>query len=383
MGGPVGGAWAAPPPAPALKGGQRIVASRRFVQNRAMRPGLRLVVVGVLACSCKFPELPAVDPDASLDATGQLDASRTNVVITGGPSQDSTTGPRVVFEFSVADGQPLCRFDNGALTPCQSPIAANLSSGIHTFHVQAENSAGSIDFDTRLWSVACRSAEVDAMSFAMFHFDEPSGDGNLTSAPNPRPEPARHGTLGGGGPEKLPLSFTPGRFGSGALRFRAMAVSDSDYVTISPLVGVPAMSVGAHAMEMWLNPTVSFAHELDVLATLMGTQAGRMDYRISFNREGTQGRFKLTVRDSGNEQVANSQVVSFGTYHYVGFSYTPGERPFLFVDGVKSEVAQAVTGTVAQFNLDTTGPYEGDLDELHMTFRPMAEADFLERWCPP
>ncbi len=124
---------------------------------------LRIVAVLVLAATadCKFPELPPLEDDGSVDAS--LDGppsdsvSGPNVVITAGPTANSTTGPRVTFEFTVQDGSPYCRFDAAQLTPCTSPLTANLAEGIHSFHVQATSSGGVVDSDSRLWSVDCQA----------------------------------------------------------------------------------------------------------------------------------------------------------------------------------------------------------------------------------
>jgi hypothetical protein len=317
-------------------------------------------VAAMCLCSCKFADVPlldedaASDPDASVDAPN--DAPDSNVTITSGPAGNATTGPHVVFEFTVADGEPECRFDNEPLAPCTSPVSANLREGIHTFHVQAQDSSGAIGTDSRLWNVDCLPPQIGADSFATYHMDEASGDTLINSTPYPAAEPPRHGTLETGSPAHKPVRVMPGRFGTGALRFPAIAADDAGQIQLGvPLVGPVAMDVGAHALELWLRPRLTFTHnELRLLNVGGSTTAGYFHYEIDLVPSGAQVRVRLSV--SGGEEVVESQPIALDAYHYVAFSYTPGTRPFLFVDGVKTELSRTIDGLIASMTLNYFGP---------------------------
>lgn len=342
------------------------------------------VVLGV--CACTYADVPLLDEDGAIDASGSIDApTGDNVRITAGPAGNATTGPHVVFEFTVADGAPQCRFDNEPLAPCSSPVSVNLAEGIHSFHVQAQDSSGAIDTDSRLWNVDCVAPLTSADSFATYHMDEASGDTLINATPFPAADPPRHGTLDTGVPELKAERLAPGRFGPGALRFPAIAADDAAQINLlGPLVGGVEVDVAAHAFEVWLRPSMTYPHaRLRLLSAGTSTAPGYFNYEIDLVPLDSQVRVRLTLRDSTNQYAVESQPIALERYHYVAFSHAAGARPFLFVDGVMTELPRNIDAVIDRMSLSVVGGYEGQMDELHMTFRPFTESELVERWCPP
>jgi hypothetical protein len=133
---------------------------------------------------------------------------------------------------------------------------------------------------------------------------------------------------------------------------------------------------------MWVNPAPSFPHEL-LLWQSFTPQTGRLTYLLKFVRTATTGHFRLETRgDDGIARNVDSQDVDIGVPHYLVFSYTPGTAPLLFVDGVARRTSEPVSGTL-DFPFQTFSRFEGDLDELHLTFHAFTDAEALDRWCPP
>lgn len=291
------------------------------------------------------------------------------------------TGPRVTFAFTVRDGSPYCRFDSAQFEPCESPFARNLSAGVHSFTVQAMNSAGGIDSDSRLWSVVCATRDGGPETFALYHMDEGSGT-VVANAHSYYVPPAPPGDARFKDPPNDPQWTSSGRFGGG-LRFSAQGLSDTDGILGTPLLPPEASSLGAHSIEMWVNPAPTFPHELVLLRQGGGTQTGRMDYSLTFSRIGGQGTFTLSIRSGATSTSLVSPLVDLGVFHYVAFAYEPGTAPLLFVDGWSSRVSQTIDGTVEMWVFNALSPYEGDVDDVHLTMHPYSEAELLEQWCPP
>jgi hypothetical protein len=348
---------------------------------------MKVIVLSVaLSAGCRFPELPPLDVDAAVeDGAAFNDAGGPSVSITSGPASSSVTGPRVSFEFTAQGGTPSCRFDQQPLLACTSPVTINLSEGIHSFLVQVMSPSGTVVSDTRLWNVDCVPPAGDAMTFGLFHMDEATGDTLVNSRPFQNPPPSRDALLGTGSTTYRPTRITPGRFGTGGIRFVAYALNETDRITLSTLLDPPdSDNIGAHSIEMWANPTPSFPNELYLWQATPSPQAGRLTYRIKFIRNGATGHFRLETRGAdGLDRNIDSQAVEVGVYHHLVFSYTPGTAPMLFVDGVQRELAESVNGTFDVATSDIFGRFEGDLDELHLTFHAFTEEEVLDRWCPP
>jgi hypothetical protein len=345
----------------------------------------KVILLGVaLAAGCKFPELPPVEVDA-MDGAAGIDAAGPSVTITSGPANSSMSGPRVTFEFTSQGASPSCRFDDQPLVACTSPVTTSLSEGIHSFLVQVMSPAGAVVSDTRLWNVDCVAPEGDAMSFGLFHMDEASGDTLVNARPFQTPPPSRDGLLGTGSTTYRPTRTTPGRFGTGGLRFMAYAIYETDRITMSTLLDPPdSDNIGAHSIEMWANPAPSFPHELYLWQVTPSPQPGRLTYRLKFIRTGTTGHFRLETRGAdGVDRNVDSQPVAVGVNHYVVLSYTPGTAPRLFVDGMGTQLSEPIGGTFDMAGADTFSRFEGDLDELHLTFHAFSEEEVLDRWCPP
>jgi hypothetical protein len=344
-----------------------------------------VVLVAACAAGCKYQELPALNGDgsigsgdASIDGAG---SNGPNVVITKGPAAGSETGPRVTYEFSVRDGSPYCRFDNNQLAPCTSPLTVNLPAGAHTFYVQAQNSGGTIDSDSRVWTIACGPHQPTTDTFGLWHFDEGSGTSvaNSQQHADNLPPPARNLTFADSPND--PSWVATGRFGS-AVHFTAVALNDTDRLyageILKPLL---AQSLGTHSMDMWVKPAPTLAHDLYLMQTSGGNQTGRMDYSLKFRKNGTVGNYILVVRSENNSMSVTSQAVPLGAYNFVAISFSPNMPAMLFVDG-QSFQTPPIVGTVDMFVWDGFFIYEGDVDELHMTFHRYTKEELLDQWCP-
>lgn len=351
-----------------------------------MAPAKVVVLAAACTVGCKFPELPALDGDASVSSDAQMSSDAPsdgpggpNVVITSGPDANSMTGPRVKFEFTVQDGTPYCRFDNEPLTPCTSPLTVNLPAGPHTFHVQAENSGGTVDSDSRLWTIECAPRQPTNDTFALYRMNEGTGTTVVNEHPY-MPFPAPQGTLMFGQAPYDPSWTSSGRFGS-ALHFTAEELNVTDRIYGNVLDPTLGMSLGAHSIEMWVNPVPTLPHDLQLFGTSGGNQAGRMDYLLKFRKNGAQGTFILQARSENNSMSVTSQPVTIGEYHYVAISFAPGTPGLLFVDG-QTFMTQPLQGTVEDFVFDGLSVYEGDVDELHLTLHRYTEQELLDQWCP-
>ncbi len=209
-------------------------------------------------------------------------------------------------------------------------------------------------------------------------------EGSGTVIANAHPWTAQQPNVGArfADPPGDPAWVAAGRFGS-ALRFSAIALNDTDRIYATILHPNDSMSVGAHSIEMWVNPMPTFPHDLELFSTTGGQQSGRMDYLLKFVRTGGQGSFHLQLRSGGFGETMMSPMVELGTYHHVVMSYQPGTAPLLFVDGTSVRASQTVSGTVENLVFQALTLYEGDADELHLTFHPFTEQELLDRWCPP
>lgn len=349
------------------------------------------VLAGACLVACRFPELDRLANDASVasDTSDSPDGPSDgpapegpNVEITSGPAANSMSGPRIKFEFTVHDGSPYCRFDNQPLMPCTSPVIVNLPAGSHTFHVQAENTAGTVDSDSRLWSISCQPRQPTTDTFALYRMDEGSGTTVANEHPVTPIPPNEPGDLHFGAPPHDPGWTSAGRFGS-AVRFTSQSAQEYDYIDttlLDPLIG---RNLGAHSIEMWVNPVPTYPQDLILYSTSGGNVAGHMDYAIIFRKNGAQGTFILQARSEGNGMSVSSQPVAVGAWHYVAVSFAPGTPALLFVDGRTFYTPSPVQGTVEDFvPFDGFIPYEGDVDELHFTFHRYTEQELLEQWCP-
>ncbi len=122
--------------------------------------------LGALADGAHTFEVRATNPYGDVDPTPAtasftVDTVAPDTTITSGPSGTTTdTTPTFAFSSSEEDSSFECKVDTAAFTPCTSPhTTAALSSGTHTFQVQATDAAGNTDA-----SPASRTFSVDASS---------------------------------------------------------------------------------------------------------------------------------------------------------------------------------------------------------------------------
>src|SRR6476620_7903911 len=113
-----------------------------------MRPVIHAsaLVAVVLAGGCKVADKHPAEPDAGLDAGGPVDSRAPDTRIDQAPDAFSNAG-QATFRFSSDDPGAtfVCRVDQEAAQPCQSPYVRTLPDGPHSFSVRAVDAAGNSD----------------------------------------------------------------------------------------------------------------------------------------------------------------------------------------------------------------------------------------------
>ncbi|HEU0034557.1 MAG TPA: LamG domain-containing protein [Kofleriaceae bacterium] len=298
-----------------------------------------------------------------------IDTVAPEIVITAGPAEGSTSGPRVSFGFTVSDGTVQCSFDDAAFTACTSPAATNLPAGAHQFRIRATDAAGNVSTETRSWTVAC-AAPSTLGAAGLLHLDDPGQ--TQTNA------------VTGGVPAVLgddatvepadPSILAAGRFG-GALSFTA---SESDRVTWPAAIG-PSMTM---TIELWARPDAP-AGTRDIFVT----GDDRVSIQVMAASPSTV-RFSATIVESdGQARTATSSVVAAGKWHHVLLTVS---QPMvqLWVDGADGSASGLVLGTAPSFDairLGGTGAaaYSGDLDEVYVALTALGNDEaVLQRYCP-
>jgi Concanavalin A-like lectin/glucanases superfamily len=300
-----------------------------------------------------------------------VDTVAPDVTITGGPGNGSTSGPRVVFTFTVSDGAMTCTLDGDAVAGCASPLAINLPAGAHQLSVPASDGAGNVTVVTRAWTVACGAPSV-AGAAGLLHLDTA--------------DQAPANAVAGGAPATLgdtaavepadPAALAAGRF-AGALAFTP---TENDHVTWP--IALPAMT--DLTLELWAHPDAP-AGARDVVVS----GDGRLALRVIATSPDTV-RFTISVVEGGMGGVTRSVSsvdVAAGVWHHVLASLqAPALR--LWVDGRRTEVASVDLG--APLVLDTlriggtvTTSYDGALDEVWIAQTAItADEAALARYCP-
>jgi large repetitive protein len=318
----------------------------------------------------------AIDVAGNVDMTAAtrswtVDTVAPDVAITAGPAAASTSGPRVIFAFTVSDGAVACSFDNGAFGTCTTPIGVNLAAGAHQFAVRGTDAAGNVTIVTRAWSVAC-SAPDPTGAVGLLHLDE-TGQ-TLANA------------VAGGAPATLgdtamaepidPTQGPGGRFG-GALTFN---IASGDRVAW-PLAA-PAMPDAT--IELWAKPGPSAgAHDVAVSGD------GRIALRVTAASP-TTVQFSIAIAEGGptgmTRVVASAAVAANAWHHVIASLDQPALR--LWVDGVRTEVdtvALAAPLALDSLRLGGTGPaaYDGSLDEVWIAQTAIATDEAARtRYCP-
>lgn len=308
----------------------------------------------------------ATDPAGNTDptpatASWTVDTVAPNVTITEGPAEGATSGPRVVFRFTVDEGTAECRLDSGAFAPCVDTFAFNAPAGPHEFEVRAVDDAGNSGSAIRTWTIAC--AAPDATNAAgLLHFD----DTGQTQSNATGGAPATLGST----PDVEPSDPAPtsGRFAGGL----AFAAAESDHVAWPAALGASS----SFTVELWARPEGTGG-------ALFTTADGRFALRAT--GAGPNVRFALAVvEDGGGAAVTTSAPVSAAVWHHVVASLAPGMIR-LWVDGVRTDAAaQAASPAFDAIRIGSNGtPFSGLIDEVWVSLGAVTDDEAaLARYCP-
>ena len=353
------------------------VAFQCSVDNAAFTPCMSPLAVTLPQGAHSFA-VRAIDaaghPDASpAMRSWTIDTVAPDVMITS-PAADSTSGPRVIFVFTVTEGAVTCSFDGSAFAACASPFAINLPARAHQFAVRATDAAGNVTTVTRAWTVAC-AAPVPAGAAGLLHLDDTGPMVQTLANAVTGGAPATLGDTTVGEPGD-PALFAGGRFG-GALAFTA---AEGDHV-VWPLA-LPAMP--NLTIELWARPNAS-AGARDIAVS----GDGRVALRATAVSP-TAVQFSIAIAEggmAGQTRVATSAAVAAGAWHHVLVSL---QQPTLrlWVDGARTEAGMVALG--ASLALDAlrlggsaAAAYDGALDEVWIAQTAITDDEgVLTRYCP-
>ena len=309
--------------------------------------------------------------------TWTVDTVAPDVVITAGPGNGATTGPRVVFSFTVSDGVVACSLDGGGFAACTSPFAVNppggvnLPAGAHQFVVRATDAANNVTTVNRAWTVACAAPDA-AGAAGLLRLDDTE-----QSLANAVPGGAA-ATLGDTAAVEPgdPTPLAAARF-AGGLSFTA---SESDHVAWPVALGAMADLT----IELWARPS-SPAGARDILVS----SDGRIALRVTAASP-TAVRFSISIGEGepgGQTRSVASANVAAGAWHHVLASL---QAPMLrlWVDGVRTETAgvnlvMPLALDAVRVGGDAAGAYDGALDEIWLAQTPITTDDAaLPRYCP-
>ena len=299
-----------------------------------------------------------------------VDTVAPDVVITAGPGNATTSGPRVVFSFTASDGAVACSLDGAAFAACAGPFAVNLPAGPHSFAVRAIDAAGNATTVPRSWTVVCSPPDATGAA-GLLHLDD-AGQTLANAVPGGSPA-----TLGDttavepGDPAALPAA----RFGGGL----AFTAAEGDHVAWP--IALPALP--ALTIELWARPA-SPAGPRDLLVS----SDGRVALRVAAVSP-TTVQLSISVTDGGPggaTHTASSAAVAANAWHHVIASLqAPALR--LWVDGARTEAAGVASGALALDAVRLGGAaataYDGALDEIWLAQTAITSDDAaLARYCP-
>ncbi len=311
---------------------------------------------------------------AAVDAAGHQDPSPAqtswtvdtvppDIMLVAGPDDGTTTGPRVIFMFTMSEGTSQCSLDGGAFGACASPIGYNLPAGTHTLMIRTIDAAGNASTITRTWTVACAPPDP-ATAAGLLHLD----DGSQIQ---PNATGGAAATLGSTDAVE-PNDPTPitGRFGGAA----SFAPAESDLVSW-PLGAGPMTDL---TVELWARPD-ALSGTRDVFVS----GDSRVVIRV-MQDSASAVRFVATLTEgNGVMHTLASAPVAAGTWHWVLVTLQePTMR--LWVDGAASSAGDVSLGARPDLSsIRLGGNYGGALDEVFVsqTATP-GDEDALARYCP-
>jgi hypothetical protein len=289
-------------------------------------------------------------------AAWTVDTVAPALMITVGPAEGSTSGPRVTFGFTASEGALTCSVDGSAPAPCASPIATSFPAAPHTFSVTATDAANNSTTVTRSWTVMCAAADPTGAS-GLLHLDDagqtlanavPGGAG-ATLGDTAAVEPTDPTEIGGG------------RFG-GALSFAA-----GQHVAWPTAL---AAATGA-TVELWSNPTA-------VGGDLFVSSAGGVAVHVA-PASPTTVQFSASLAAGG---AVTSAAVAAGAWHFVVASFDPPNL-HLWVDGVRTDAANAPPGPLGFDAVTLGGAYSGAIDDVWFAQSAVTTDDAaLAGYCP-
>jgi hypothetical protein len=296
-------------------------------------------------------------------ASWTVDTIPPDIMLVAGPADGSTTGPRVVFMFTMSEGTSQCSLDGASFVACGSPIPYNLPAGSHTLMIRTVDDAGNTSTITRSWTVACNPPDPTGAA-GLLHLD----DGNQIQTN------ATGGASATLGPTDMVESNDPtpvaGRFAGGM----GFVASEAD------LIAWP-LALGAMAdvtIELWARPD-ALAGTRDVLVS----GDGRVAIRVTQD-SATSVRFAVTMVEGGGVMhTVMSAPVAAGAWHWVLVTLQePTLR--LWVDGTAYSANDVRLGTRPDLaTLQLGGNYSGALDEVYLSQAPTpGDEDALARYCP-
>lgn len=309
-----------------------------------------------------------VDP-APATRAWTVDTIAPDLIISEGPADASTSGPRVTFTFTASEGQPACSLDGAAFSACTSPRSFNVPAGPHDFAIRASDAAGNVATVMRAWTVAC--AAPDPLGAAgLLHLDD--ADQVLVNAV-PGGASASLGT--DATVELADPSFTTGRFG-GALSFAAL---ENDRVAWPAAFG----AMTELTIELWASPAAQAGSR-----ELLISGDGRVALRATAASPSTM-TFSISIVPNGGgpPRVTTSAAVAAGQWHHVIASLQPPALR-LWVDGERTEITGVdVTMPPALDALRLGGEGErafgGLIDEVWVAQTAIgADEAALARYCP-
>jgi hypothetical protein len=310
----------------------------------------------------------------AIDAAGHEDASPASttwtvdtippdIMFVGGPEDGSTTGPRVVFMFTMSEGTSQCSLDGAPFTACGSPFGYNLPAGGHTVNVRTVDAAGNTSTLTRGLTVVCNPPDPTGAA-GLLHLDDGNQiQTNATGGPS--------ATLGATDmPEAADPAPVSGRFG-GALSFTP---AEADVVTW-PL---SASAMTDITLELWARPD-ALAGTRDLLVN----GDGRVAVRVTQDSPSLVHFSATMVENGGVMHTVMSAPVAAGAWHWVLVTLQePTLR--LWVDGTAYTLGN--TSLVTRPALDSFrlgGNYGGALDEVYVSqSATTGDEAALARYCP-
>lgn len=325
---------------------------------------------GAHAFAVRATDAAGHDDPSPASRSWTVDTVAPNVTITSGPGNGTTSGPRVVFSFTVNEGSVTCSLDGGAFAACASPFAVNLPAGPHGFSVRATDAASNVTTVTRTWTVVCTAPDTTGAA-GLLHLDD-TGQ-TLANA------------VAGGAPATLgdttaiepgdPAPLAAARF-AGGLAFTA---AEGDHVAWPAALPVlPELTI-----ELWARPSAP-AGPRDLLVN----GDGHLALQVTASSP-TTVQLSISVTDAGSggkTHTALSANVAAGAWHHVLASLqAPTLR--LWVDGVRTEAGGVLSGAPALDTLRLGGgaatAYDGALDEVWLAQTAITSDDAaLARYCP-